>query len=305
MIVIVMIYHSLSASLFANNDFKKAFLEGIEASLRVLSYEKTQALKPIDKGYCAKITTSVGKLDIEESVKLESLALYFHLKPAMFERGKDNFLGRKFLCLDVDSQKENIIYRLKKVSKAYPKLKMYNIQIEPLPNTDIYRIVPVIGRYSQILFSVKKDSSISLDEDVAPLMDEVKKPYEVKQITNLTRLSKTPQPPQHPYNTPVQNSIVTEKNEKPLVSKSTLDKVFFIDNKKRKISVKKHNTVVHNIVDNQQKENSLIIKSTLAKVFFIDKKRKTVSIGHHKLRLIESNLSRVIFINPKITRIAL
>jgi len=136
-----------SMTLQADNGLKKAFSEGIQASIEVVEHEKSQALKPIPKGYCATISAKTGVLSLEEEVKLESLALFLKYTPSMFETKIDDIHNKRILCLLIAKEKEVAMQKLKELGKLYPRLNEYITKVEILPAEQMYRIIPGVGRY--------------------------------------------------------------------------------------------------------------------------------------------------------------
>jgi len=134
-------------TLEANNGLKKAFSEGIKASILVLEHEKSQALSPIPKGYCATISAKTGVLSLDEEIKLESLALFLKYTPSLFETKKDTIHNKRVLCLVIAKEKEEAMRKLKEIGKLYPRLSEYITKVEILPAEQMYRIIPGIGRY--------------------------------------------------------------------------------------------------------------------------------------------------------------
>jgi len=131
----------------AETPMKKAFSEGIKASIKVIEYEKAQALEPIPKGYCGAVTGKNATLNIWEEVKLESLALFLNLKPSLFEAKIDETHSKKVLCLVISDDKDESLAKLKEVEKLYPKLNEYITKVEILPTEQMHRIIPGVGEY--------------------------------------------------------------------------------------------------------------------------------------------------------------
>jgi len=164
---------------YAQEPLKKAFSEGIKASIKVIEYEKSQIFVPIPKGYCASIAGKEGQLSIWEEVKLESLALFFKLKPALFE----NDACKKVLCLTIAQSKEETLTRLKELTKLYPKLDEYITKVEILPTSSIHRVIPGVGEYfkdeteeiKKLKNKLKPDTTIEKDLGASIVLYKKKK----------------------------------------------------------------------------------------------------------------------------------
>lgn len=133
--------------LLANEGLKKAFSEGIKASVEVVKHEKAQALKPIPKGYCVTVMGKESPLDIWEEVKLESLALFLELSPSLLAFQKSSNTTERVLCLSIATKKEDALKALKKISKHYPKMDQYITKVEILSTKLMHRVIPGVGKY--------------------------------------------------------------------------------------------------------------------------------------------------------------
>ena len=136
----------LFQSLIANDELKKAFSEGIKASVEVIKYEKSQALKSIPKGYCVTVIGKNAPLDMWEQVKLESLALFLELSPSLLA-SVNNDKDKNILCLSITKEKKDAVIALKKISKHYQKINTYITKIDILPIKTMHRVIPGVGQY--------------------------------------------------------------------------------------------------------------------------------------------------------------
>lgn len=159
----------------AKTSLKEAFLEGIKATLNVIEYEKAQASNPVFSGFCTAISSASHKvsLTISEEVKLESLALYFHLSPAMLASDRDDVPHKHILCLDTGSEMLELESSVRNIEKSYPRLKEYHIEIKMIPENYYYHVVPGIGRYGKAQQKEKKETPFivetvqdSVDKDI-------------------------------------------------------------------------------------------------------------------------------------------
>jgi len=135
-------FHTLHASV----EVKKAFTEGIKASMEVVKYEKSQALKAVPQGYCVTVVGKDAPLDMWEEVKLESLALFLELSPSLLASNKSDE-AQKVLCLSIDKEKKDAVNALEKISKHYPKIDTYITKVEILPTQTMHRVIPGVGAY--------------------------------------------------------------------------------------------------------------------------------------------------------------
>ena len=150
--------------LLANEGLKKAFSEGIKASVEVVKHEKAQALKPIPKGYCVTVMGKESPLDLWEVVKLESLALFLEFSPSLLASKKSLNTSERVLCLSITTEKEDAIKALKKISKHYPKMDQYITKVEILPTKLMHRVIPGVGEY----FEDKHDEIAALKRKMQP-----------------------------------------------------------------------------------------------------------------------------------------
>ena len=149
-----------SQALLANDGLKKAFAEGIKASVDVVKYERSQALKAVPKGYCVTVIGKDAPLDMWEEVKLESLALFLEMSPSLLAPKKATNNSKKVLCLSITEKKEDAVKALKKISKHYPKMGEYITKVEILPSGAMHRIIPGVGQY----FRDRRDEIIALKQ---------------------------------------------------------------------------------------------------------------------------------------------
>jgi hypothetical protein len=207
----------MTVHVVAEPSLKKAFSEGIRASLKVVEYEKSQALKPIPKGYCATITGKKTSLDMWEEVKLESLALFLNLKPALFEANIGNNKTKRVLCLVISEKKEESLEKLKEVAKLYPKLDEYVTKVEILPTLSMHRVIPGVGQY----FKDRSEEVQKLREQMVPDALLVDKPVNGK-IVFLEKKEK--------------NKVVFE-NDHMIIRRSAHADILLIDHKKNRSSI--------------------------------------------------------------------
>ncbi len=137
----------MGESLFANASLKKAFAAGIKTSMEVVKYEKSQALKPIPEGYCVAITGKETPLELWEEVKLESLAMFFELTPALLAPKSSTNSEDNILCLSISPDKKEAMKSLKKIAQKYPKIDEYITKVEILSSHAMHRVIPGVGAY--------------------------------------------------------------------------------------------------------------------------------------------------------------
>jgi len=132
------------------NSLKEAFSEGLKASVKVMSHEKSQASLPIEDGYCLALEAKHSYIDAWEEIKFESLALVLGYKPALFEEDTRRSTPKRILCLTVAQDKEKALEALTNIAKAYPKIGRYHTPIKKLSKDDaLHRVIPAIGQYMQ------------------------------------------------------------------------------------------------------------------------------------------------------------
>lgn len=154
----------LGDTLLANESLKKAFTEGIKASVEVVKYEKAQALKDIPQGYCVTVMGKDLPLDMWEEVKLESLALFLEFSPSLLASKKSGSETKRVLCLSITQKKDDAVAVLKKISSHYPKMDQYITKVEILPTKSMHRVIPGVGEY----FENRNDEIESLNQQVEP-----------------------------------------------------------------------------------------------------------------------------------------
>lgn len=137
----------MGESLFANASLKKAFAAGIKTSMEVVKYEKSQALKPIPQGYCVSVTGKEKALDIWQEVKLESLAMFFELSPALLAAKNSKASDDRVLCLSISPDKKEAMKSLNKIAQKYPKIDEYITKVEILSSHAMHRVIPGVGAY--------------------------------------------------------------------------------------------------------------------------------------------------------------
>ena len=137
----------MGESLFANASLKNAFAAGIKTSMEVVKYEKSQALKPVPEGYCVAVTGKETPLELWEEVKLESLAMFFELSPALLAPKSSTNSEDNILCLSVNTEKKEALKALKKISQKYPKIDEYITKVEILSSHAMHRVIPAVGEY--------------------------------------------------------------------------------------------------------------------------------------------------------------
>lgn len=135
-------------TLLQANSLKEAFSEGLKASVKVMSHEKSQASLPIVDGYCLALEAKHSYIDAWEEIKFESLALVLGYKPALFEENAHRSTPKRILCLTVAKDKEKALEALTNIAKAYPKIARYHTRIKRLSKDDaLHRVIPAIGQY--------------------------------------------------------------------------------------------------------------------------------------------------------------
>jgi hypothetical protein len=160
----ILIMSLFGNSLLASDGLKKAFAEGIKASVEVVKYEKSQTLKPIPKGYCATVMGKDVPLDMWEEVKLESLALFLEFSPSLLASQKSPTTTERVLCLSISTKKEDAIKALKKIRSHYPKMNQYITKVEILSTKSMHRVIPGVGEY----FEDKHDEIEALKRKIQP-----------------------------------------------------------------------------------------------------------------------------------------
>jgi len=132
---------------FGNDAMKKAFSEGIKASVEVVKYEREQALKAIPEGYCVTVIGKDNPLDMWEEVKLESLALFLKLDPSLLVSKNAGNNAKRILCLSIAKERQEADETLKKIGRYYPKIDEYITKVEILPSKAMHRIIPGVGKF--------------------------------------------------------------------------------------------------------------------------------------------------------------
>jgi len=130
----------------AQDGLRKAFAEGIKASIEVVEHERSQALKDIPEGYCVAVIGKDAPLDMWEVVKLESLALLLELTPSLLESNEGDS-RQKVLCMNIAKEKQDALKALEKINKHYPNMDKYITKVDILPTKMMHRIIPGVGRY--------------------------------------------------------------------------------------------------------------------------------------------------------------
>jgi len=147
--------------LLAENGLKKAFAEGIKASIDVVKHEKSQASKPIQEGYCVTVMGREHALDIWEEVKLESLALFLKLKPSLLASKNSSTRQKRILCLSIVKEKTEAFKTLQKIKQSYPKIDGYISKVEILVAGAMQRVIPGVG----VLFE-KKELALAAEKQM-------------------------------------------------------------------------------------------------------------------------------------------
>jgi len=156
----------LQINIYANSELKKAFSEGIKASIEVIKYEKSQALKTIPEGYCVTVTNTENSLNVWEEVKLESLALFLKLNPSLLGSKKKQEDEKRILCLSITKEKKEAIEALEKIKKLYPKIEKYITKVEILPTKILHRTIPGVGEYFENKDNEIMELKLKLSPDI-------------------------------------------------------------------------------------------------------------------------------------------
>ncbi len=154
----------VTVSMSANREIKEAFIAGIKESIKVIEYERSLYSKPIMPSYCLELKAKNRLLKHYEKIKMESLALYLGLNPALFRYKK-----RALLCLSVADNEDILQKDRVKIKREYPEIENYQLHTFPLSLIEIERILPIVGVMERVSQDTSKPRELILDEPVPTL----------------------------------------------------------------------------------------------------------------------------------------
>ncbi|HHO42407.1 MAG TPA: hypothetical protein ENN12_03505 [Epsilonproteobacteria bacterium] len=163
--------------LYGDDVQKEAFDMGMKSAIKVMQHERSQAFKPIPKGYCIEVkTVDNQETDYFSAIKLESLALFMNFSPSLLETVNAQNQKENILCFTMtEKTRKHAESILEKIKKEYPKINNYYPSIIQISHPQTYtRVVPGVGE----LFE-DKSKTIS---DLISTMEQEKRRYE-KQIS--------------------------------------------------------------------------------------------------------------------------